>query len=359
MGCPAQRGSERIANSLSDEVFVELARLRAAGIPFCLATVVRVEPPTSGKPGDKAVITADGKMVGWIGGSCSEPSIRREAQLALADAKPRLVRIGPAEEVEKHTQAGPEGAPAVPGSVVLGTTCPSGGTLEIFLEPQLARPQLVVIGRSPVAKTLICLAALVGFRTCAVHLGATDQDFPEADQVLGGLELTQASIGPDSWVIVATMGHYDEEALEAALGAGSAAGSAAYIGLVASRRRRNAIVQVLRRRGWSGDTLSGIVNPAGRMLGDTQEEIALSVLADIVARRHRRKAGRTAPRGYPAPTSELLPAPDSADNPDPVFATDPICGMAVEIAGACFRLGDVYFCSPACLEAYEAVSHEL
>jgi xanthine dehydrogenase accessory factor len=351
LGCAAQGRSERIANSLSDEVFAELTRLRAAGIPFCLATVIRVEPPTSGKPGDKAVITADGRMVGWIGGSCSEPSIRREAQLALVDAKPRLVRIGPAEEVEKDTQAS--------GSVVLGTTCPSGGTLEIFLEPQLARPQLVVIGRSPVAKTLLRLAALVGFRTCAVHLGATDQDFPEADQVLGGLELTQASIGPDSWVIVATMGHYDEEALEAALGAGSASGSAAYIGLVASRRRRNAIVQVLRRRGWSGDALSGIVSPAGRMLGDTQEEIALSVLADIVTRRHRRKAGRTAPRGYPAPTSELLPAPDSAGGPDPAFTTDPICGMAVEIAGSRFQLGDVHFCSPACLEAYGAVSREL
>jgi xanthine dehydrogenase accessory factor len=343
VGCAAQRGSERIANSLSDEVFAELTRLRAAGVPFCLATVVRVEPPTSGKPGDKAVITADGKMVGWIGGSCSEPSIRREAQLALADAKPRLVRIGPAEEVEKDTRR-------ITGSVVLGTTCPSGGTLEIFLEPQLARPQLVVIGRSPVAKTLIRLAALVGFRTCAVHLGATDQDFPEADQVLAGLELGQASIGPDSWVVVATMGHYDEEALEAALGAGSALGSAAYVGLVASRRRRNAIVQVLRRRGWSGDALSGIVNPAGRMLGDSQEEIALSVLADIVARRHRRKAGRA----QVAPTPEFLPALDSAGDPDPVFATDPICGMAVEIAGARFRLGDVYFCSPGCLEAYGA-----
>ncbi|MBV9278879.1 MAG: XdhC family protein, partial [Chloroflexi bacterium] len=302
---------------------------RAAGIPFCLATVVRVEAPTSGKPGDKAVITADGKMIGWIGGSCSEPSIRREAQLALAEGSPRLVRIGPAEQVGRAGRS---------GEVVLGTTCPSGGTLEIFIEPHLARPQLIVIGRSPAARTLIRLAALVGFRTCGVHLGATSDDFPDADGVLASLELGPAGVGPDSWIVVATMGHYDEEALEAAL-----ATDAAYVGLVASRRRRNAIVQALRGRGWPGDALAGIVNPAGRMLGDAQEEIALSILADIVGRRNRRK-------------HRTLPAPDLPEDTAAlaaVFATDPICGMAVEVATARFRSGEAFFCSSGCLEAHE------
>ena len=333
----------------TDEVFAEITRLRSAGIPFCLATVIRVEAPTSAKPGDKAVITAEGKMVGWIGGSCAEPTVRREAQQALIEGVPCLVRIEPAGDApergrERTTPTDDvPGARTIPaeGEVVLSTTCPSGGTLEIFLEPQLARPQLVAIGRSPAARTLIRLAALVGFRTCGVHLGATEDDFPGADQVLPHLELASAGVGTDSWVVVATMGHYDEEALEAALRT-----SAAYVGLVASRRRRGAVVQVLRRRGWSGDELSGIVNPAGKTLGDSQEEIALSVLADIVARRNRRQ------------TRTVGAARERSEPETPVFATDPVCGMAVEIAGALYHTEDSYFCSAGCLEAYGAVSSE-
>jgi xanthine dehydrogenase accessory factor len=283
-----------------------------------------VEAPTSAKPGDKAVITPDGRLIGWIGGSCSEPSVRREAQQVLAAGEARLVRIEPIKEPSTGARA---------GEIVLNTSCPSGGTLEIFLEPQLARPQLVTIGRSPAARTLIQLASLIGYRTCLVHVGATPEDFPEADQVLPHLELSTAGVGPDSWIVVATMSHYDEEALEAALRV-----SPAYVGLIASGRRRNALVELLRRRGWSEDALSTIVNPAGKALGDTQEEIALSELADVVERRGRR--ART-------PTPILAPAAETA------FATDPVCGMAVEIASARHRTGDHYFCSQACQETFE------
>jgi xanthine dehydrogenase accessory factor len=227
--------------------------------------------------------------------------------------------------------------------IVLGTTCPSGGTLEIFLEPQLARPQLVAIGGSPAARTLVRLAGIVGFRTCAVHLGATAEDFPEADQVLPRLELAAARIGPDSWIVVATMGHYDEEALEAALRCG-----AAYVGLIASRRRRNAMVRVLRDRGWSGDELAGIVNPPGRTLADSQEEIALSVLADVVA---RRQLGKKRTGGAVIREEQPVAEPEVA-----TFATDPVCGMAVEVATALYRSGDVYFCSRSCMESYVEVA---
>ncbi|GAC1397435.1 MAG: XdhC/CoxI family protein [Chloroflexota bacterium] len=310
----------------SDEVLMEFARLRATGVTCCLATVVRVAAPTSAKPGDKAVVTADGSMVGWIGGSCSEPSIRREAQLALQDGSPRVVRIQP----ESDTYLA--GRSPVDGEVVLNMSCPSGGTLEIFLEPYLARPQLVVIGRSPIARTLTRLAPIVGFRSCVVHPGGEAADFPGADHIVPSLILAGAGIGTDSWVVVATMGHYDAEALQAVLGT-----DAAYVGLVASRRRRNAVAQELRKRGWPGDALSGIVNPAGRTLADAPEEIALSILADIVDRRNRRQ-------------KRMTPAPE----PDVVaFATDPVCGMAVEISGALFHTDDVYFCCMGCQEAYE------
>jgi xanthine dehydrogenase accessory factor len=331
-----------------------------------VATVVRVEAPTSAKPGDKAVITADGAMLGWIGGSCSEASIRREALAALSDGSPRIVRIapsdaaGPGDNVRTSVSHLPstvrdDETAGRTQTVLLATTCPSGGTLEIFLEPHLARPQLVAIGGSPAARTLIRLAVAVGFRTCVVHPGATAEDFPEADAVLPTLDLSAAHIGPDSWIAVATMGHYDEEALEAAL-----VTEAAYVGLIASRRRRNAVVQVLRRRGWPGDALAGIVNPAGRTLGDSQEEIALSVLAEIVDRRNRRKK-RAVIGELPAGsrrddlrTSVPAPPPTPSTPSIPLFATDPVCGMAVEIAGAMYRSGDVFFCGRGCLEAYEA-----
>jgi xanthine dehydrogenase accessory factor len=299
--------------------------MRAAGISCCLATVVRVEAPTSCKPGDKAVIALEGRMTGWIGGSCSESTIRREALSALEDGTPRLVRIQPESGIEPQSRS---------GEVVFPTSCPSGGTIEIFLEPQLPRPQLVVMGDNPAARALLRLAAVLGFRTCIAHPGAVTEDFPDVDQVLSALDLARASVGPDSWIVVASMGHYDEEALEAAL-----VTPAAYVGLVASRKRRNAVVQVLRRHGWSADALAGIVNPAGRMLGDTQEEIALSVLAEIVDRRHRRVV-----RNRPSTTPEAFIA----------FARDPVCGMSVEIETALYRSGDVYFCGPGCLRAYEA-----
>lgn len=306
----------------SDEVLTEFARLRSAGVACCLATVMRVEAPTSAKPGDKAVITTDGAIVGWIGGSCSEPSIRREGQRALRDGSPRVVRIQPEADAE----------PASAGEVVVPMSCPSGGTLEIFLEPYVARPQLVAIGRSPTARTLMRLAGIVGFRSCGVHPGGGSDDFPGADRIVPDLDLSDAGIGADSWVVVATMGHYDAEALEAVLRT-----DAAYVGLVASRRRRDAVVRELSARGWPADALAGIVNPAGQMLADAPEEIALSVLADIVDRRNRRQK-RMAPAAEPGIAA---------------FATDPVCGMAVEIAGAMFHADDVYFCCAGCQEAYE------
>jgi xanthine dehydrogenase accessory factor len=313
-----------VASVVWDEVLAELGRLRAAGVPCCTATVVRVTAPTSSKPGDKAVITADGVMVGWIGGSCSEPSIRREALRALDDGSPRVVRIEP--------DGGEGAAGRADGEIVMQMTCPSGGALEIFLEPYPARPQLVVIGRSPAARTLVRLAQVIGFRTCGVHPGAVADDFPGVDTLVPSLDLRTAGIGADSWVVVATMGHYDAEALEAALRT-----DAAYVGLVASRKRRNAVVQGMRKAGWSGDALAGIVNPAGRTLADAPEEIALSVLAEIVDRRARRQR-----RAIPDPTTESRP----------LFATDPVCGMAVEIAGALHERDGVYFCCAGCMDAY-------
>jgi xanthine dehydrogenase accessory factor len=323
VGRAAVEGGDRIG----DDLIPLLADHAATGTPCVLATVVGCEPPTSARPGDKAVITPDGRLRGWVGGSCSEPLVRREALRALAEGTPRLVRIVAAAAVEEARR---------PGELTLATTCPGGGSMEIFVEPRLPRPLLLVFGASPAARTLLALAAHLGFRTCAVHPGARPEDFPAADLVLPGLDLAPAAPGADAWAVVATMGHYDEDALEAAL-----AYPDVRVALVASARRGAAVRDALRTRGVDETSLERIRSPAGATRAPGQEEIALFALAELVAERRERRAGA----GGGAAGAER-------------FATDPVCGMAVEVAASAWRAthggGTLHFCSAACRDRYLA-----
>jgi xanthine dehydrogenase accessory factor len=304
--------------SLADDVLDRAAGLRERGETFVVATVVRVDPPTSARPGDKALIAADGTLWGWIGGSCSESLVRREALHAMGDGQPRLVKISPDQAPEHQA-----------GVVAHVSTCPSAGALDVFIDPHLPRPVLLVIGDTPAAHTLVRLGATIGYQTCAVHPGASASDFPEADQVIDSLDLAPARPSPTTWAVVATMGHYDEEAIEALLPY-----KVAYIGLVASRRRATTVLDVLADRGTRD--LERVRRAADSSVGGSQEEIALAVLAEIVAERH------TYQPGYPI----ALPA----------TAIDPICGMSVEITGAIHTLTmaetTYYFCSAGCLDAF-------
>jgi len=274
------------------EVLAEAGRLVAAGEPFALATVVSVRRPASARRGDRALVTADGALVGWVGGACSEPVVVREALRAVAEGTPRLVRIGP------------EGTAAGPGEDVVcaESHCASEGTVEVLVEPQLPGPLLAVVGDGPAARTLAELARTVGWRVS-----------PEPDQ------------GVDA-VVVATMGTRDEEALAAAL-----ALSVDYVALVASAKRAGVVLEHLREQGISEDELARVRSPAGLDLGPcTQEEIAVAVLAELVAWRHAR-----------APAEEA-----------PAEAIDPVCGMTVSVAapGATAEVDGVtyYFCCEHC-----------
>src|SRR6202171_648628 len=164
MGGSPLEGSDRI----NDEVVDLLHEYATAGTPCVLATVVRVEPPTSARPGDKAVITAAGRLRGWIGGSCSEPIVRREALRALSEGAPQMIRIVPAPEVKQTRKR---------GELMVATTCPSGGALDIFIEPRLPRPLLLVFGDSPAAHTLVQMGSLAGFRGCSGSPGARAEEF--------------------------------------------------------------------------------------------------------------------------------------------------------------------------------------
>ncbi len=276
-----------------------------------LATVVRCEAPTSARPGDKAIITADGRLRGWIGGSCSEPVVRREALRALDEGTPRLVRIVGDSEVKQTRKS---------GELTIGTTCPSGGSLDIFIEPQMAKPLLLVFGDSPAAATLVRLAELTGFRTRLV----SQAEVPTFETPPG-----------EAYAVVATMGHFDESALEAALSHPDLE-----VSLIASTRRASAVRAELLRRGLGEDAVARVRTPAGKVRGGTQEEIALLALAEIVASRHKHVAHHT---------TAFAAAPE--------FATDPVCGMTVDVVTAAHVAEHegrkVYFCSAGCRAQFE------
>src|SRR4029077_7331362 len=288
-----------------------LQEYAANGTPCALATVVRCEPPTSARPGDKAVITADGRLRGWIGGSCSEPVVRREALRALAEGTPQLVKIVAAEEVRQTRKR---------GELMVATTCPSGGSLDIFIEPRLPRPLLLVFGETPVAETLAKLGELTGFRARLVtQAEVATLSLPESD----------------AWAVVATMGHYDEDAAEAAL-----AHPDLDVSLVASTRRAAAVRAELAARGIDEQTLERLRTPAGKVRGVTQEQIALLALAEVVTARQKRG-----------------PKPPSHETPAVVFATDPVCGMTVDPLTATHKAEfggtTFWFCSAGCQAEFE------
>lgn len=237
-------------------VLARAARLAEAGEPHALATVVDVVRPASTRRGERALVTPDGTLDGWVGGACSDHVVLREALLALADGEPRLVRICP-----------PGAAGHVPeGMVVAESACASEGTVDVLIEPFVPAPLLAVVGDGPAARTLAALARTIGWR---VSEGLTE-----------GAEA----------VVVAGMGRGDEDALAAALD-----GGADYVGLVASARRAAIVVGALRDRGVPEEALARVRSPAGLDLGpSTQEEIAVAILGELVRWRHAGRAGAPA-----------------------------------------------------------------
>lgn len=273
------------------------ARLGAGGTAYALATVVGVLRPASARMGNQAIVTADGVIDGWVGGACSEPVVIREALRSLVDGRPRLVRICPAGDA----------ADAGPGVVIAESSCASEGTVEVFIQPHLPTPLLRVVGDSPAGRALRELARTIGWR---VTSGDGDADA----------------------VVIATMGRGDEDAVQKAITSG-----AGYVGLVASARRAGVVRAALRERGVTDAQLAGVRSPAGLDLGpSTQEEIAVAILAELVAWSHSR-AGSTA---------QLLED------------VDPVCGMTVSIEGSDVTYDHngvtYYFCCPGCRSMFEA-----
>ena len=287
------------------------------GEPFALATVVRCDRPTSSKPGAKALVRRDGTVFGWIGGSCAEPVVVKEALHAIVDGQPRLVAL----------LGDRDAAPARAGVVEHAMSCHSGGTLEIFVEPVLPRLQVLVVGRGPVAETLVKLGEVMDHRTTLIA--------PDAAAEL----LRRSGVTPQTSIVVVTHGASDEDALEQAL-----ATDARYVSLVASRRRAAVIAEGLRARGVPQERLDRLRAPAGLDLGGvTPAEIAASILAEIVQVSRAQSSG---PAGA-----------DRATGRAPSEARDPVCGMSVDAASAEHRSevrGRVfYFCCAGCKRTFD------
>jgi xanthine dehydrogenase accessory factor len=322
-------------------IFARAAELEAADRPFAVATVVAVRRPTSARPGASGIIHPDGAIEGWVGGSCAQPVVVREALRALVDGQPRLLRLS------KDTPA--EGRRG-DGIVELVMTCHSGGTLGIYVEPHLPAPVLWVAGTTPIAGALVALGSAAGWRVSVFDPIADPDAFPGAERVVAGTGI--AGLDPDTApaVVVATQGVWDEEALAAAL-----ARDASYVGLVASPTRAAVVRAWLREEaGVPDERLAALRAPAGLDLGaETAEEVALSILAELVQVR-RGTASFVASPG-PA-TLAGAPALDMEPIVDDIVLLDPVCGMTVDRAHARHLAehdGVVYaFCSMGCRTSF-------
>ena len=279
--------------------------------PFALITVVRTEPATSARVGDRAIVFADGNLEGWVGGGCIGPTARREALAALEEGMPRLVRVTPDTAVTQ------------PGVRMARMTCASEGTADLYVEPFLPRPTLIVAGDSPVAATLAAIAPPLGFRLLKMDAELTAEEVP---------------FPQDSWMVVATFGEFDEDAVEAGVRLGLP-----YVGLVASERRAEQVLSELRARGIEDADLSVVRSPAGLPLGTSgQEGISLSIMAEVSSLRAKLRPNFEPTRESPERSGE---------------AVDPVCGMLVDVASARhiaeFGGTRYYFCGPGCKRAFE------
>jgi xanthine dehydrogenase accessory factor len=268
---------------------------------FVQATVVRAQCPTSARPGDAAIVLADGTIEGFVGGQCAEESVRAAALDVLEHGNPTLLRILPSDG---------DDFPEAPGAITVVNPCLSGGAIEVFLEAKLPAARIVVVGATPIADALVQFGTPLGFEM------VTDAD--------------ATSIGGATAVLVASHGRNEESTIRVALDAG-----VNFIGLVASRTRGAAVVSALNL---NIDEQRVLHTPVGLDIGArTAEEIALSILADVV------RAVRV----------DGLLAPKQSDEPArPRTAIDPVCGMAVTITDDTAYLAhdgvDYWFCNPGC-----------
>jgi xanthine dehydrogenase accessory factor len=301
------------------DILDQAAELSRRGEEFAMATVVWRQGPSSGQLGSRALITAAGALHGWIGGACAEPVVVREARRVIAEHTPKLLLLG---------EPGQFGASVPDGMVTIPIACQSEGALQVYIEPVIPTPHLFVVGRSPMAHTLAELARALGWRA----------------EVHDGPDFSAAELDAHSIVVIATQGHGDEEAVEQAVSA-----MPAFVGVVASHKRGEAVLGYLADRGVPRHLLDRVRVPVGLDLGHTSHrEIAVAVLAELV---QLRAAGQLS-----SSTVDTLPIVSTVDE-----ARDPVCGMTVRSdASSHPHQHDgvtYYFCCAGCHDRFAKDPH--
>ena len=262
----------------SHDIEKTIKRMTNGGKAYAVATVVRTEPPTSAKAGDRAILDDEGIVTGWVGGGCVLPAVTSNAKEALRDGHTRLIRVS--RDLE-DLETGIMGYPM---------TCQSGGTLDIFIEPVMPKTQLVIVGKTAIAKTLCTLAAELEYEVTVAAPGGNPKDFRAATKWLDDLDDVKNLKPAPTAVVIATQGSGDARGLEAALSSG-----AAYIGLIASPKKSARLKETLKKRGHEAAAVDAIDAPAGLDIGAiTPEEVAVSILAELVQRKRLASQKETA-----------------------------------------------------------------
>lgn len=311
---------------MSDEFLEQYKELNQQKIPFATAIVVNRVEPSSGKPGDKAIILQDGTIKGWIGGGCTRGIVLKEALLAIQQGKPRLVSISPDSK-----------AATTQGVVSYTMTCQSGGSVSVYIEPVLPRPHILILGKSHIAMALAKLSKATGYEVSVLSKGIEKDGFPTTDKLIDDDRLDPSLIEPNTYIVVCTQGENDALALQQAIKSG-----ADYISFVSSYKKANAIYSELRKQGISFEELEKIKTPAGlKINAKLPEEVAVSILAEIIATLRD-------PKKEASPESQL--------NLDEYFI-NPVCNVPIQKSTAKhiipYKGRDYYFCCDGCKVSFD------
>jgi xanthine dehydrogenase accessory factor len=301
--------------------------------PFAIAIVVRRDSPSSGKTGDKAVINKYGEMTGWVGGGCVNAILIKEAEDAMRTGKARLVKIGKSLIAQKQE-----------GVMEYKMTCQSEGTVEVFIEPVLPLPHLLVMGKTAIAKALVKMAKLAGYRVTAVAVDAKPTTFDQVDELITQINLEKVQTNAATFIVVATQGEQDEASLEQALKK-----EYAYIGFVASQKKKEAVFEYLKGVGIDEKKITTIHSPAGIDINAKKpEEVSISILAEIVQIQNT----------HPSPQVFTHFAETRAEAGKPKFYINPVCGVPVDVSSPKhiieYKNEKVYFCCDGCKVKFEA-----
>lgn len=316
-----------------DDFLHNTEELKKKNEPFAIAMVVRREAPSSGKVGDKAVINKYGEIIGWIGGGCVKGIIVKEAENAMKTGTARLVKIGKTLSPSKQE-----------GVMEYNMTCQSEGTVEVFIEPVLPQLHLVVIGKSAIAKALVKMGKLSGYRITGVAQDANLQTFEKVDELITQLNLSNVKTTNASFIVVVTQGEGDENALMEVVKK-----DCAYLGFVASKKKFISIKEFLASSGVDKNKIDSIVSPAGIDINAKKpEEVAISIMAQIVQVQNSKEAPIT---------FEKFETIKADGEKAPQYYINPVCGVPIDMNNPKhiieYKGEKVYFCCDGCHEKFK------